>query len=254
MKTCPYCHAELHDEATFCLYCMRSLEEKQKVETPKRRIRKRIKILICAIVAAAIVIGSVCAVLLSGKPKICDYDNFYDAVQLVSERFECGELWDVSELKDVQSSPSGEWILYSAPLNVENADFSVSFYKGGEEILAVLENFTDDNFDSAIKLAVCVTDAVYNNYLSDIEEFFEGNRFITFTDCDYAYHNYITEAIGLPDTLPDEEKNGAVITSKFKTSELENTEWQMRYELRTKDYGNKNLYDLTLYFYQEGEE
>lgn len=37
MKTCPFCKAEIEDNARFCLYCMRSLEEKQVVATTKKR-------------------------------------------------------------------------------------------------------------------------------------------------------------------------------------------------------------------------
>ena len=31
MKRCPFCKADIEDNASFCLYCMKSLEEKQKV-------------------------------------------------------------------------------------------------------------------------------------------------------------------------------------------------------------------------------
>lgn len=37
MKTCPFCKAEIEDNARFCLYCMRSLEEKQVVAATKKR-------------------------------------------------------------------------------------------------------------------------------------------------------------------------------------------------------------------------
>lgn len=37
MKICPFCKAEIEDNARFCLYCMRSLEEKQVVAATKKR-------------------------------------------------------------------------------------------------------------------------------------------------------------------------------------------------------------------------
>ena len=40
MKQCPFCKAELEDEARFCLYCMTSLEEKQIIDPPKA-VRRR---------------------------------------------------------------------------------------------------------------------------------------------------------------------------------------------------------------------
>ncbi len=35
MKECPYCHAKISDEASFCLYCMQELKERQSVEQKK---------------------------------------------------------------------------------------------------------------------------------------------------------------------------------------------------------------------------
>ena len=40
MKHCPFCKAEIEDNARFCLYCMRSLEEKKTVASPLPRYRK----------------------------------------------------------------------------------------------------------------------------------------------------------------------------------------------------------------------
>lgn len=37
MKSCPFCKAEIEDNARFCLYCMRSLEEKQVVAATKKQ-------------------------------------------------------------------------------------------------------------------------------------------------------------------------------------------------------------------------
>lgn len=37
MKECPFCKAKIQENARFCLYCMKSLDEKQPVSPPKRR-------------------------------------------------------------------------------------------------------------------------------------------------------------------------------------------------------------------------
>lgn len=48
MKKCPFCKAEIEENARFCLYCMTSLEEKQEIETPKEK-NKRWLYLIAAV-------------------------------------------------------------------------------------------------------------------------------------------------------------------------------------------------------------
>ena len=37
MKNCPFCKAEIEEDARFCLYCMTSLEEKQVITTSNRK-------------------------------------------------------------------------------------------------------------------------------------------------------------------------------------------------------------------------
>ncbi len=49
MKNCPFCKAEIEDNAAFCLYCMTDLEEKQEVKTGSEKATKKITSLIIAI-------------------------------------------------------------------------------------------------------------------------------------------------------------------------------------------------------------
>ena len=38
MKKCPFCKAEIEDNARFCLYCMRTLNEKEVISPPQKKI------------------------------------------------------------------------------------------------------------------------------------------------------------------------------------------------------------------------
>lgn len=47
MKICPNCKATLDDNARFCLQCMTSLEEKEQITPPKKKVRQWLWMLIC---------------------------------------------------------------------------------------------------------------------------------------------------------------------------------------------------------------
>ena len=56
MKKCPFCNAEIEENARFCLYCMSSLEEKQVIENPKENKRRWLIILMAILVFVLFII------------------------------------------------------------------------------------------------------------------------------------------------------------------------------------------------------
>ena len=57
MKKCPFCKAELQENARFCLYCMAQLDEKMQI-TIKQKSNKRLLVVICAIILLLIAVVS----------------------------------------------------------------------------------------------------------------------------------------------------------------------------------------------------
>lgn len=55
MKKCPFCHAEIEDNAHFCLYCMTSLEEKQSDDLDVKKNNLWVYILIAVLVLGLII-------------------------------------------------------------------------------------------------------------------------------------------------------------------------------------------------------
>lgn len=55
MKRCPKCHAELQENARFCLYCMTSFEEKQPAKIPPRTARLLYAVIAVLLVAVIVV-------------------------------------------------------------------------------------------------------------------------------------------------------------------------------------------------------
>lgn len=58
MKKCPKCHADIEENAKFCLYCMTSFEEKETIEFSKDN-KRWILYLVSALLALAIIISGI---------------------------------------------------------------------------------------------------------------------------------------------------------------------------------------------------
>ena len=67
MKKCPFCKAEIEENARFCLYCMTSLEEKQEIAISKGKNKRRLVVL-AAVLVFVIVVFSICLALRKGSP------------------------------------------------------------------------------------------------------------------------------------------------------------------------------------------
>ena len=67
MKECPFCKAQIEENARFCLYCMKPLVEKEIVP-PARENRRLIWLL--PVLTVFLIIGVLAAVLLTGDPPV----------------------------------------------------------------------------------------------------------------------------------------------------------------------------------------
>lgn len=59
MRKCPFCNADIEENARFCLYCMNSLEKKQVIETPKENKKQWLIILISILFIVLFIISTI---------------------------------------------------------------------------------------------------------------------------------------------------------------------------------------------------
>ena len=170
---CPYCGAELQENARFCLYCMKSLQEKQPIETPPANSRQLRIALIAAVAAAA---ALVVAFLLPGRkterpaaaemtaestaqqdlPPITDLNTFYFSAVDAAERLAAQDLWE----------PSSMWFpadtRANVPLLIPGASCQVDLLDNGAAILATVTDLTEETLADGQRLADCIAEAVYD--------------------------------------------------------------------------------------------
>lgn len=246
MKKCPYCHADIQEDAAFCLYCMHSLTEKETIEAPKKRISKRIKAILCVALAVVIAAGTITFAFVKNS-KICTFEKFQECFLAVNERLECGDLWNVSELKDYYVDK--DWATYSLPLKNDDIELSIYFYKKGKEILTVIGEIPEEDLEDTRKMALCISDSIVGYYLTDFMDVLEENRNYRFSTNEFSYPENIEKDFRF---IKEEDAEKANITSKHIASQIENSNIQIFYEILTFDYGNTKKYKMILYYYPEG--
>ncbi len=80
MKNCPHCGKQLHDEASFCIYCMRRLAAVNDVKSEnKKKSGKNIVIALLSVICAALTVG----MLLVLRESRLEADSYE---QTISER------------------------------------------------------------------------------------------------------------------------------------------------------------------------
>ena len=61
MRKCPFCGADISDESSFCIYCMRELDSKTKIAPPRNTGGKAAVIVLSAVLAGVLLIAAVTA-------------------------------------------------------------------------------------------------------------------------------------------------------------------------------------------------
>lgn len=264
---CPYCGAELQENARFCLYCMKSLQDKRQIEVPraKKKWRWFVPIAVATAIAAALFLllrreapaatGSastqpsenraVSAVTEAAStqlsenrelPPITDPNTFYFNAVSWSKKLEINALWE----------PASMWFPEETravvPLSMQDADCQVLFLQDGRAILAEITNLTDDTLADGQRIAACIGAAVYDG-IADLPALHADLPTV-------QAERSVLDLLGIDDPAQAGTVT-AVVQCRLEPKSYGGGQQYLRYELRTRSCEDGTYYDIFLYFGQE---
>ncbi len=253
MKNCPYCSAEIQENAQFCLYCMNSLSQKDTGKKNKPAAKTYLFIVI-AVLAVVAILASVLLFVFFNKNSNSDneettvsdsqdiyvsYDDFRLQALMATAKLGFNELWNPQELI---LTHSGEmYDAYSCDINIPEADLRIFFINGGEEVLTVISDITDETYIDGINLYECILSGVENYTFTNY------HQMMTNTDMYPLKPKGTTrtflEDIDFPDTCKDKTDAGTEPTIDYRSIETDEGKLLL-YEIRTRIYNGIKYYDI----------
>ena len=132
MKKCPKCHAEIQENARFCLYCMTSFEEKTPIEAEKENTKRWLYIIAAVLV---FVLVGLCIFALSGKdnPSNSPGDTYTETETALTSDSDVSEEYSIPEEQSGESAENEENALSSGnnQVTLDNQSGTSSDKTGG---------------------------------------------------------------------------------------------------------------------------
>lgn len=218
-KFCPKCGAMLQENASFCLYCMTPLIQKQDIQKPKAPFsskRKLIYIIVSIVLALAIISASAFGISNAEKHSpICTFETFQETLPLASEKMEIDEIWDAKGLTDIAEFENGDVIQYTTDVNLNGAYLSVFFYNEGEEIYAYFCDVQEEDVENAKEILKCIVQSACNYYYTDIDDVFDNEKLYPKQKFDKPFEDYFTDMLSRTEDYDSAIKNGDKISTKY---------------------------------------
>ena len=263
MKQCPYCGAQLQEQARFCLYCMRSLADKPDVTPP----RPRIKFLLPVCIAAVVVLLAASLLLILNahgtsdpapgtsdpphtstapppsvpKEPITTFTGF----SLYSSDYE-PHLW--SPVLTTYLGTKDTWDHYLTPVGMKNAALYLYFKNDGVQIAAALTGLAQEDLEDGQQVICRLIDAICDASCAD-----HANAYPTAQN---ALESVSTDSsLFTKQPLSWKQLQGNILqisgySTHLKASNRLYADVSVRYELRSRDFQGQTVYDICLFFDQ----
>ena len=239
---CPYCGAPLQENATFCLHCMKSLDEKTEIKKKKSAPKK---LIVTTGIIAAVCIAAVCiiiAVMGSKAAPVCTPDEFIAAAQASAAKLECAKLWQPADLVQTHYNKKGNDSVYNAKCTLCDAGVSVIFRNGGEVVDVALCDIRESDLENAYTISESALSAAFGYYQVELADMLRDKNAYPRIDFEKPFEEYFTDA------LKRTERYNALaesddISTEFFEAVTEDGE-TLLYCLTEHTENNETLYDL----------
>ncbi len=248
---CPYCNAPLQENASFCLHCMRSLDEKISVEKVKvKSKRKYVFIAIClsVLLLVAIVLGF--ALSEKSNQEDMSIDKFVQTANTITDRLGYSKLLYPTEISRIGENPNTGYVTYSVKTNLTGATAYLFVYDDGEKVFSICD-VSEEELDDAKKICLCVADTVYESLLDEVHSFiFDDKQYPPYTP-DTPYVDGFVKLLGRKDKYDSDIANSVKMKTDYKWSEIDGEALKMDYAVCQRVYEQETIYDVFLDFYND---
>jgi len=277
---CPYCGAELQENALYCPFCMRELGKgTAKKKKAKIALAAIIFFVAAALIGAGVFIGSM---LLKGSddkvketatqaedvtdatecadgqreelpykecPIITEYDLMMVRAIYLTAVDDLSGLWDPNAFvlhESVSDDEGDKWEIYENDTFMDGVSVRTCFCEDGREIVTSVTGLATENYSDGIAIAECMISSVYNYTYSNLHQMLTDPE--VYPRVEYGPGEGLMSVAELPDPWRSEDMS---LEGCYAQLEHEIGPQLLYLEFRTHHSEDGTLYDIIITHTQE---
>lgn len=279
---CPKCGRALQENAQFCLYCMHSLTDKKDV-TPSTYVKSK-KTGIVLIIAVTVLIVAIIILICTlrtpsdsikdpdtddiqnssdtekddeysfneaGRSKVLpNYEDFKILASVTTHNTDCSRIFNPNDFlwtHTVTDEDNDVWEVYTADCGLEDVVIRIAFCEEDLEVITMICNLTDENYEDGLLIAESCITAVYNSTFFEISDALRNETVYPRKEITYE-ESYFGDGT-IPDpakTMISDDTKMYIKESYYNMGTEGNETHYMVFEQRERDYKGLTYYDLAI--------